>query len=355
MLTRLKLRAFRNLQPLDWLPAPGHHLLLGPNGAGKTSLLESIYALATTRSFRTSRLAQCLQHGEEAFHLRGEVEDARRWRLSLSWHRREGLSRAVDGSGTSLAEHLAVLPVVAWTSGDAETTTGEPALRRRFLDRGVVGLVSGGLERLSRYRRVLDEKRKLLSGEASGPLAPWNDLLAAAGAAVIEARGRYVEALRGQLAAVLDEVDAPLPALELRYKPSPRRGLDGEGALRGVLERVAERERAAGFVLVGPQRDDLDILWGGKLLKEVASAGERKAVSLLLIAAHGRVLEGEGRRPVYLLDDADAELAPGLLRRLWGAFARAEQLIASSNREAVWQEVNFDHRWRLEGGSAESW
>ncbi|MGH9363537.1 MAG: DNA replication/repair protein RecF, partial [Thermoanaerobaculia bacterium] len=74
MLVQLAARGFRNLEPLAWEPAPGSHLLLGGNGAGKTSLLEAAYALATTRSFRTPRLADCVRHGETAFHLAGEVE-----------------------------------------------------------------------------------------------------------------------------------------------------------------------------------------------------------------------------------------------------------------------------------------
>jgi len=54
MLTHLTARDFRNLEPLSWQPGAGSHLLLGGNGAGKTSLLEAVYALATTRSFRSA-------------------------------------------------------------------------------------------------------------------------------------------------------------------------------------------------------------------------------------------------------------------------------------------------------------
>ncbi len=64
MLVQLSCRSFRNLEELQWQPPAGCHLLIGPNGAGKTSLLEAIYLLATTRSFRSPRLAEC---GRQSF------------------------------------------------------------------------------------------------------------------------------------------------------------------------------------------------------------------------------------------------------------------------------------------------
>lgn len=355
MLTRLQARSFRNLEPqgsVVWEPAPGSHLLLGDNGAGKTSLLEAIYVLATTRSFRAPRLALATRHGEEAFRLVGEVEDQRRWRLEITWCRESGLTRTVDGNATSLAEHLAVLPVVAWTAAEGEVVTGEPELRRRFLDRGVVGIRPLAIEALSRYRQALDQKRELLSGDGGSPstLAPWNDLLADAAATVIESRCRYVERLTRAFDRVRSETEVGIPEIELRYRPSPKRGLDGREAIREVLERVQERERAVGFALVGPQRDDLEILWGGHPVRAVASAGERKILSLLLSAAHGQVLEGAGRAPVYLLDDLDAELAPRALEKVWRCFAGVRQVFATSNRPAVWQGLPVTKTWRLAEG-----
>lgn len=345
--------------PLDWRPGPGSHLLLGDNGAGKSSLLEAVYVLATTRSFRAPRLAQCVQHGESVLRLLGEVEDQRRWLLDVAWSREAGLARSVDGGSASLAEHLAVLPMVAWTSVEGEVVTGEPSLRRRFLDRGVVGTRPVALEALSRYRQALDQKRELLSAvssdespsrSSSASLAPWNDLLADAAATVLEARNRYVERLSRAFDEVRSQAEIEIPEVVLRYRPSPKRGLEGREVIRDVLERVQNRERTVGFALVGPQRDELEILWGGHPVPAVASAGERKILSLLLSAAHGRVLEAAGREPLYLLDDLDAELAPGALARVWRCFASARQVFVTSNRPAVWEGLSMGATWHLAGG-----
>jgi DNA replication and repair protein RecF len=358
VLSHLTARGFRNLQPLDFAPAAGSHLLLGGNGAGKTSLLEAIYVLATTRSFRAAQIADCVTHGASEMALWGEVDAGRRAALAVSVL--GGVrQRSVNGKPTSLTEHLSVVPVVAWAAVEAGVLVGAPGERRRFMDRGVVATRPAALEVLGRYREALRQKRDLLARDATG-IEIWNELLATTAAEVVRLRAAYVDALRTELAAVLAEVDAGgdplhLPVVELRYRPSPPQALEGAAAIAAVLERAADRERRRRQPLLGPQRDELEILWGGHEVRRVASAGERKALSLLLLAAHGRVVEAAGRQPVYLLDDADAELSPGTVAAVWSVFARrvaatGGQMFASSNRPQAWLTLEVGTLWEVDSG-----
>src|SRR6185436_5205513 len=50
----------RNLRPLTLEPRERFNVFVGNNGQGKTNLLEAIYAVASLRSFRTSRLADMI-------------------------------------------------------------------------------------------------------------------------------------------------------------------------------------------------------------------------------------------------------------------------------------------------------
>ncbi|RPH54071.1 DNA replication and repair protein RecF, partial [bacterium] len=344
-------RDFRNLEPLTWSPGEGSHLLLGGNGAGKTSLLEATYVVATTRSFRAAQIADCARHGVGSFHLQAEVEADCRSTLEVGWMDGQRV-RALNGKVTPLAEHLAALPVVAWTAAaEAEVLVGAPKARRRFMDRGVVGLRPVALDILGRYREALRQKRGLLLSDDSAGIEIWNEMLAAAAADVISLRHRYVELLKAELGRVVEASGLPFPPIELRYRPSPAHGLDGKEAIVQALERVVDRERRRQIPLLGPQRDELEILWGGHEIRRVASAGERKSLSLLLLAAHGRVMEGARRRPTYLLDDMDAELAPGTLASAWAVFQDAGQLFITSNRPQVWLTLEVGRVWEMEKGT----
>jgi DNA replication and repair protein RecF len=353
VLAQLTANQFRNLAPLAWRPAKGSHLLLGGNGTGKTSLLEAVYVLATTKSFRTSQVVDCIRHGADLFHLEGEVEGERRVRLEVGYGKDWRL-RTLNGKNASLPEHLGVLPVVSWTTADVEILTGAPRLRRRLMDRGVVGTRPAALDVLGRYRQALRHKRELLASGGPG-LEAWNGVLAGAAAELIARRAAYVEALRAAFAGVVAEAGLPVPPVELRYRPSPggsaaEAGAPSPEAIYESLERIADRERQRQLPLLGPHRDDLEVRWGEHEIARVASAGERKALALLLIAAHGRVLKAAGADPVYLLDDADAELAIPTLAAVWKVFAGARQILATSNRPQAWLTLPVDTLWRVEGG-----
>ena len=356
MISQILASDFRNLEALDWWPGRGSHLLLGGNGAGKTSLLEAMYVVATTRSFRAAQIGDCVRHGSESFRVHAEVDTDRRSSLEVSWTAgtRE---RSLNGKLSPLADHLASLPVVAWTSAEAEVLIGAPKARRRFLDRGIVGGRPAALEVLGRYRESLRQKRQLLLQDGAGiagiaGIEIWNELLASLAAEVIQLRHEYTERLRAKLLTVLEESGLPFPPIDLRYRPSPISGLDGTEPIAEALAAVAERERRRQMPLLGPHRDELEILWGGHDIRRVASAGERKSLSLLLLAAHGRTLEGMDRRPVYLLDDADAELAPSTHSSVWKVFEGDgnRQLFASSNRPQVWLTLAVGKIWEVEKG-----
>src|SRR3954468_644489 len=242
VLTHLAARDFRNLEPLAWAPLPGSHLLLGGNGAGKTSLLEAVHVLATTRSFRAAQIGDCARHGAGSFHVQGEIETDRRSTLEVGWMEGQRV-RAVNGKVAPLAEHLSVLPVVAWTAAaEAEVLVGAPKARRRFLDRGVVGIHPAALELLGRYREALRQKRGLLLGDGAG-LEIWNELLGATAADVIFQRQRYVALLKMQLQGVLAASGLPFPPIELHYRPSPANGLEGPAAISDALDRIDDSER----------------------------------------------------------------------------------------------------------------
>ncbi|MEM9290451.1 MAG: DNA replication and repair protein RecF [Acidobacteriota bacterium] len=394
MLLELKARGFRNLEPLDLAFGAGAHLFLGDNGAGKTSVLEAVYLLSTTRSFRTANLVDCRHHGSESFFLNASVLTASGAKaelgLSLVGAKRQ---RSLNGSSTSLAEHLKVLPVVAWSAADSDLLTASPQPRRRFLDRGVVSLRPQGLDDLARYRRALAHKRELLRRGQQSQLRLWNRMLASAAVPVIRQRTRYVELLEREFFKVLQAQDLGFDGLELRYRPSPRwfdprkgssfepaapahsalnkpagagpatRGPANRGAvfelpgdeelealfLQG-LEAIEADELRRAMPLLGPHRDDLGVVWSSKRLRKVASAGERKAVTLALIAAHGRVLEASGQRPIYLLDDLDAELSRRTLESVWRGFGEPRQVLASSNRPEVFEALNLTAVHSLTGG-----
>lgn len=260
-----------------------------------------------------------------------------------------GRYRTLNGSVTSLVDHLRVLPVVAWTGEDREILSGPPEKRRRFLDQGIVGIRPTALETLARFRRTLNQKRQLLLGDDRG-LHSWNELMASAAAELMTLRRQYVRSLSEVLNQILRSTDLELPDLRLEYRPSIRVEDDEEQGILNELERISGEERRERRLLLGPQRDEVVIAWGDHSVRKVGSAGERKVLGLLLTAARGRLLAAANRAPIHLLDDADSELDEGRLKSVWQAFEGAQQVFISSSRPDIWSMVPEAVRWQLAAG-----
>jgi DNA replication and repair protein RecF len=366
LLRQLLARRFRNLEALDWDVEPGCHLLLGGNGAGKTSVLEAAYAAATTRSFRTTQIGDCAQRRsadpetreapetlppDDGFFVAVETGGEPRTRLEVAWSPQRGLERRCNGERAPLVRHLGALSVLVWSAAEVEMLQGSPMSRRRFLDRGVVYRRPGALQELASYRSLLAQKRALLrTGGSRRELTAWNALLAPAAASIAAQRASFVEALRPAFAEAARGSRFGLAELEVEYQPSPAAASEGVDALHHALERSIASELQARRPLLGPHRDRVSLRWRGEEIAQRASAGERKAIGLLLLAAQAMVLEHERSGLVLLVDDADAELDRDTLRALWPVLSQHPQAVATSNRPEVWAGLDAGRRWRLESG-----
>src|SRR5437899_12240352 len=69
----LALRQFRNVERADVAELPRFTVLSGDNGQGKTSVLEAIYFVCTTKSFRTAKPAELVRHGAPAASVRAQI------------------------------------------------------------------------------------------------------------------------------------------------------------------------------------------------------------------------------------------------------------------------------------------
>ena len=70
----LKLKHFRNYDQEKFIFDPHINILIGNNAQGKTNVLEAIYLLSTTRSFRTHKIKELIQFESEFGFVEGQVE-----------------------------------------------------------------------------------------------------------------------------------------------------------------------------------------------------------------------------------------------------------------------------------------
>src|SRR5215212_4829520 len=178
ILRQLTTQNFRNLVPAEIAFHENTNLLVGRNGQGKTNLLEAMYFLATTKSFRTSRIASVFRFGSESVFVSGALQrDALERTLSVGLETGESKRRVlmINGEKVTLPAYLNAISVFAYSAGRLEVIRGAPEERRRFIDRGIASVNPAYLEQLTRYTRVLKQRNALLhEGGPSTTLAAWD-------------------------------------------------------------------------------------------------------------------------------------------------------------------------------------
>jgi len=332
ILKSLTTRNFRNLGEAHTEFHPHANILVGRNGQGKTNLLEAIYFLATTKSFRTARIASTFRFGSPGVFVSGVLHrDGLDRTLSVGLETGETRRRVlmINGEKVALPAYLHAMSVFAYSAARLEVIRGTPEERRRFLDRGIASLNPAYLEQLTRYTRVLRQRNALLGEIAlrrqlQNTLDAWDNELMVAAGVVHRARAAYANDLAALFAEIVQRHAYHVTNVTMAYRPSTTEEM-------GTLRREELRAR---MTLVGPQRDVLEFLVDGRPAAEVLSGGEQKMIVLFLKFAK---LELFRRRhedaSLFLLDDVDAELDLEILQSLLSNLPVSTQVFATSAKE----------------------
>jgi DNA replication and repair protein RecF len=350
-LRSLTAQNFRNLVPAEVSLHDTTNIVVGRNGQGKTNLLEALYFLATTKSFRTPRTASLFRFDAPNIFVTGVVTRAGIDRtLSVGLDSVETRRRVlmINGTRVTLSDYVQAMSVFAYSAARLEILRGSPEERRRFLDRGIASLNPAYLEQLTRYTRVLKQRNALLHAIAAGEsspsaLEPWDEEFSGAAAVIGEARGAYAEQLAGVLAAIVTRHSYHVNDLRIVYRPSIP-----------DLRNLRRHEIRARMSLAGPQRDTLDFLINGRPASEVLSGGEQKMVVLFLKFAKIELFrQRHDEAPIFLLDDVDAELDLDVLQQLLTNLPASTQLFATSAKERFLHalETGPHRRLSIENGA----
>ncbi len=295
-------------------------VLTGANGAGKTNLLEAVSMLSPGTGLRRARLTELTRHG------------AARWAVSARVGNRDGETAVGTGlTGEAGAEKrtarldgetvgpmkLGAIAPVSWLTPQMDRLFLDGAsVRRRFMDRLILGFDPEHGPRASRYERAMRERLRLLKDGRRD--AEWLNALEAQmvenGIAMAAARRAWA----GRTAQALTAGVGPFPAAEIALEGTLEEALahrsaaDVEDGFAETLARDRTLDAQTGRTSAGPHRSDLAVRHVARdAPAALCSTGEQKALLIALILADARMQSVErGQTPILLLDEVAAHLDP---------------------------------------------
>ena len=219
----LSVRGFRNISSADIELAPTFNVVHGDNGHGKTNLLEALYVLGSSKSFRASKVKDCVQFGAESTSVRASVrEDGLLRTQSVGIGRGARSVKVDDKRPPSLSAYAVKTPMVVFHPGEIVLSTGPGAERRRLLDRVSLFFDARALETLDAYARALKSRQRVLEqrGTSASELDAFEELVVQHGMLVMEQRARASSELVPSAEAAFARIAAPGLVLSVSYEPS---------------------------------------------------------------------------------------------------------------------------------------
>jgi DNA replication and repair protein RecF len=335
MLSDLQLRNFRCFESLGVELSPGFNFFVGRNGQGKTSILEAACVLLRLQSQRSANLLPVVRFGEKSFAVSGHRAN------HLLEFRYTPLRRKVEFDNVeqrTLDEYLRIGRVVSFANTDIELVRGGSEARRRYLDFLGAQIDPQYRPTLRAYERALRSRNALLKSPHPRPreLAAYDPPLLEHGAKLSEMRARLVARLAPVASAAYGEISGNAEILQLEFAAG-----NGGDFARELAESKPQELRLRQTV-VGPHRDDIQMLVAAKAANQYASEGQQRTVALALKIAQSRIfLVEEGTAPLLLIDDIFGELDP--MRRnslLQYLPAEAQKLVTATSMQ--WREATCD-------------
>jgi len=303
-------------------------LIVAPNAGGKSTVLEAIGLLSHGSSFRAGKVEEMIAFGKEIAQLKAKLVSSKKsianpnkkdeidevqlavllTRGAVNGRRTQKVHFSVNDNKRRKKDFIGNLISVVFRPEDMRLIEGSPSRRREYFDLALVQINKEYQAALTQYHKYLQRRNRLLSQvkdqeQSRSALTYWNLGLIKHGEFLQKIRKSFVEFVNSQ-------VKSPLE-FQIEYLPS----IISEDRINSYLEK----EIAAGFTLVGPHKDDFEVMFVdeslGKAvdkpvsLNSYGSRGQKRMGVLWLKKAELLFLKKQsGELLLLLLDDILSEL-----------------------------------------------
>lgn len=321
MLQRLQLNNFRNYKNAELTFSSRNIVFSGRNGQGKTNLLEAVFFLSVLRSFRTVKTGDMKKLGLNSFYVAAEVRK-KSWTELLEVKYGEGGKRQLSINSSPVlkaSEFINQIRAVIFSPDDINIVTSCSGSRRRFMDMLISVIDPLYLNALRDYGAALKNRNTLLRDRRADlkVMDAYEEIMAENGLKIIRERKKYAGVLIKEVNQLLSEMGNE-NNFNIRYRAEPKNL--SAAFLKNKFENERVRDFKRGFTGFGPQSDDFELFFGGKLMRCFASTGQCRLTALCLKLAKLKILcesdSSDLENVLVLVDDVTGEL-DGVMRKMF--------------------------------------
>lgn len=308
----LKLLNFRNYEKLELHFNPYKNIIIGKNGMGKTNIVEAIYVLALTKSFRGSKENVIIKYNTDLARIEGTIKDKYKDTYKVIIKNNEKKVKINNTNIDRISDYISRINIVLFTSEDLKLIKDTPNTRRKLINIELSQFSNDYLKILTMYNKVLKQRNSYLkllyvNGNASKDYFDiLTNQLIEIGMKVNKYRADFIDNISKYIEDNYEKITKK-SGLKLVYKSDFLNKSKEE--LIKMYKRELNRDITLGKTNIGVHRDDYEFYLNDKNLKDYGSEGEQKnAVISLKLAEINIFKEEKNVNPILILDDLFSEL-----------------------------------------------
>lgn len=313
-INHLELKNFRNYKDCSIEFHPFINIFIGKNAQGKTNLLEAIYILSLSKSFKTNILEEMILFNEDFAKIKGDIESHKKnlqLEIVLSRLGKKAIVNHKEIKKSS--DYVGYLNVVLFIPEDLMLIKGSPKLRRKLMDMEISKISPIYMYNLNQYYKLLKERNKYLKIlnekhlQADDYLEVLSEQMAKIQVDLIKKRLEFIELLNDISASMYDYISVHEEKLRIEYK-SVYKSIDYETILNKYKKNY-KRDISYNQTMDGLHKDDMLMFLNDKDAVLYASQGQQRSIVLSIKIGLLELIKKEiGEYPILLLDDVLSEL-----------------------------------------------
>ncbi len=314
-LETIHLKNFRNYQEADISFSSGTNLILGNNGVGKTNLLEAIYMLSTSKSFRNVSDKRIKKWDTDNYFVKGLFSSERgKYDISIEYLGDRKRLKINSVFENKISNIIGYVYCVFFFFEDIFLIKGPPRIRRNFLDLILSTVDPLYFNKLKIYINVIKQKNRYLKDSnhiERSLLSSWNEQLIESGSYIVQKRYLLINFINFFIETSLKDQFPFRLVYQTNVSDINERNdiISIKESFNEELLRKEDKEIIYAQSLIGSHRDDIFFTDGKLDLRYFGSVGESRLSAIILKLAQAFFYyKTKNILPILLIDDILFEL-----------------------------------------------
>lgn len=352
---QLELENFRSYKKIKTFFSKNINIIYGENAQGKTNIIEAVFLCAAGRSHRTSKDKELVNINSNGFKVKLLLNrDYKKKEIEYIYEFGKKRILINEIPIKKMAGLMGNLLAVVFSPEDILIVKEGPSLRRRFINITISQLKPSYFYNLQQYNKILNQRNNLLKEikekkSLLDTLDIWDEKIAQVGTEIICERKKFIEKLGKISKEKHYNLTENREQLEIKYKTfsqdidvKNKKDIKEKIIKRLIENRNTELRRCT--TVVGPHRDDFDIIINGLPLKNFGSQGQQRTAILSLKLSEIEIIKEEAEEyPVLLLDDVMSELDNKRRNFLFRSLTKMQTFITCTEKDFFkeYSDVSF--------------